>query len=186
METLLHRRLGDHLPRTPPPRRLLQATDVQDAVVHVIGHLLVRVLPEERPVRVHAVARQEGPRIRHVLLDVREELVGRLLRRHRRREHGVRQPALGVRPGAPLVHHVHPLFRLMDHGPPAILIDDLEGACRDDAEDFNDLVVVGIETRHLIPLVSELIVTYIGSYQGGFLIPVPHNQSISRLRWLPF
>ena len=200
VETALRRHVPDDVGRAPAARGLLEAADVEDAVVQVVDDLAVGELAQEGAVGVHAVAGEQGAAGRgHVAPDVVEQAGGRLLRRRRRRHHRLRQPALRVRPRAPLVHHVHPLPRLVHYRAPARRVHHLQRPRRDDAEDLDDFVAVRVEARHLELGVAGKVFLPVSTYfkviirvlpilprASNYGSSLPRSQSIQGVRRGPF
>ncbi len=72
---------GGNVP--PPPCGFLDAAHVQDAIVQVIEHLLVRFPAKKGAVGMHAVPCEERhASLGNMTLDVSQEAVGGLLGRH--------------------------------------------------------------------------------------------------------
>ncbi|KAL5867978.1 hypothetical protein ACKVWC_011591 [Pyricularia oryzae] len=149
MRSLFIRHLLGHLGR-PPLGRLLDGADVEDSVVQMVRHAVVRRPSQERPVVVDAAARQERhPGVGNVLLDVGQQAVGSLLGRRGRAHHPRRETAAAVLLGAPLIHLVHAFLRLVNHRAPALFVLEVQVTVRDEAEYFDNLLRVWVETRHL-------------------------------------
>lgn len=109
-----------------------------------------RPAPQERPVLPHSVPREDGlSRGRHVALHVGQQLLGRGVGTRGRRRHGGREPALAVCTLAPLAHAVHDGRRLVHDDAEAGLVDHVEGAVGDEAEDLDDDVDVRVQASHL-------------------------------------
>ncbi|KAF7503166.1 hypothetical protein GJ744_004236 [Endocarpon pusillum] len=128
MAQRLGRRALQHLGRRPAPDRLLDAADVEQAVMQMLEHAIPRRAGEEGAVHVDAVAGQEGRLAgRDVPPDVGEERLGRHHgRRRRRAEAGRHQAARAVRAAAPGVHGAQGRGRRLDHGVEAGGVEELE------------------------------------------------------------
>ena len=130
-------------------------------------HLRIRLLPQECLVGVHRIPSKQSPlRLWHEILDVVEQICGRLFWSHFRSDYfrseatfsmGVRTPftldarsdQLRQRDRWTMYHLIHPFLLLVDHCSPSTLIHNVQVSIRYDAEYLNYNIIFDIQARHL-------------------------------------